>query len=109
VLGLAGERMKDSSRPEGILKLAEETRHTSMVMSSVGGIVSKRRVWRTLKLGVDCHRSELCVCEVSKPTGNQIIQIIRKEREEEWVFETMEYYWQRFGVSSNHPEIFWLG
>jgi hypothetical protein len=35
-LGLAGERMKDSYRPEGIRKPAEETSHTSMVMGSVG-------------------------------------------------------------------------
>lgn len=35
-LGLAGERMKDSNRPEGILKLAEETSQTSLVMGSVG-------------------------------------------------------------------------
>lgn len=35
-LGLAGERMKDSNRLTGILKLAEDTRHTSTVMGSLG-------------------------------------------------------------------------
>lgn len=35
-LGLAGERMKDSNRLKGILKLAEDTRHMSMVMGSLG-------------------------------------------------------------------------
>lgn len=54
---------------------------------------------------MDGHGSDLCACEVSMPTGNQIIQITRKELGEEWVSETMEYYWQRFGVSFTHPEI----
>lgn len=35
-LGLAGERKKYSNRLKGILKAAEDTRHTSMVMGSLG-------------------------------------------------------------------------
>lgn len=41
-LGLAVERMKDSNRPKGIFKLAEESRHSSMVMGSVGELDQRR-------------------------------------------------------------------
>lgn len=36
MLGLAGERMKGSYRLKGILRVAEDTRHTPMVMGSLG-------------------------------------------------------------------------
>lgn len=97
-LDLPGERMKDSNRPEGILELAEGPA-THLWSPVVSGIGWKIRIWRTPKLGVDCHRGDLWACEVSIPTGNQIIQITRKEWEE-WVPEKMDYHWQKFGVAS---------